>query len=123
MHSGQGSYLEFTVPFIVDVSGYTTKVNGQMMHLDATTSLKFRSLLQCETLEVCSEHCQTCSGELISFCKIGVYASCDIGHCGVVGTVLLYYPSLGHGEMAHVAMDVRVALFDWSLFISWMNEL
>jgi len=56
MHSGQGSYLEFTVPFVIDASGYTTKVNGQMMHLDATTSLKFRSLLQCETLEVCFQH-------------------------------------------------------------------
>jgi len=53
MHSGQGSYLEFTIPFIVDASGYTSKINGQLMHLDATTSLKFRSLLQCETLEVC----------------------------------------------------------------------
>jgi len=53
MHSGQGSYLEFTIPFVVDASGYTSKINGQLMHLDATTSLKFRSLLQCETLEVC----------------------------------------------------------------------
>jgi len=53
MHSGQGSYLEFTIPFVVDASGYMTKVNGQLMHLDATSSLKFRSLLQCETLEVC----------------------------------------------------------------------
>ena len=70
MHSGQGSYLEFTVPFVVDASGYTTKVNGQMMHLDATTSLKFRSLLQCETLEVCCEHFQTCSDEIILFVKL-----------------------------------------------------
>jgi len=67
MHSGQGSYLEFTVPFVVDVSGYTTKVNGQMMHLDATTSLKFRSLIQCETLEVCI---RTCSGKLKLLCML-----------------------------------------------------
>jgi len=67
MHSGQGSYLEFTVPFVVDVSGYTTKVNGQMMHLDATTSLKFRSLIQCETLEVCIH---TCSGKLKLLCML-----------------------------------------------------
>lgn len=51
MHSKQGSYLEFSIPFIVE-GGYSTKVNGQLMHLDATTSLKFRSLLACETLEV-----------------------------------------------------------------------
>ena len=53
MNCMQGSYLEFTVPMVVEAAGgYVTKINGQMMHLDATTSLKFRSLLECETLEV-----------------------------------------------------------------------
>ena len=71
MHSGQGSYLEFTIPFVVDASGYTTKVNGQLMHLDATTSLKFRSLVQCETLEVC----WTSSHLLLSIYLLTTYSS------------------------------------------------
>ena len=52
MNTKAGSYLEFTVPWITEEMGYVSKVNGQLMHLDATTSLQFRSLLECETLEV-----------------------------------------------------------------------
>jgi len=44
--------MEFTIPFVTESAGYITKINGQLMHLDATTSLKYRSLLGCETLEV-----------------------------------------------------------------------
>ena len=54
MNMTQGSYLEFTVPMVVEESGYEIKVNGQLFHLDATTSLAFRSLLECETFEVCT---------------------------------------------------------------------
>ena len=52
MNMTQGSYLEFTVPMVVEENGYEMKINGQLFHLDATTSLAFRSLLDCETFEV-----------------------------------------------------------------------
>ena len=52
MNMTQGSYLEFTVPMVVEENGYEMKINGQLFHLDATTSLAFRSLLECETFEV-----------------------------------------------------------------------
>ena len=48
----QGSYLEFSIPMITEETGYVSKVNGQLMHLDATTSLQFRQLLNWETFEV-----------------------------------------------------------------------
>ncbi len=48
----KGSYLDFTVPYITEEDGYVTKINGQLLHMDASTSLQFRSLLECETLEV-----------------------------------------------------------------------
>ncbi|KAJ8666820.1 hypothetical protein QAD02_008482 [Eretmocerus hayati] len=48
---GQGSYLEITMPWIVLQNGYTTKITGQLMHLEATTSLQYRSLVESETLE------------------------------------------------------------------------
>uniref|UniRef100_A0A8D8V2G3 Uncharacterized protein KIAA1109 n=1 Tax=Cacopsylla melanoneura TaxID=428564 RepID=A0A8D8V2G3_9HEMI len=48
---GQGSYLEMTLPWIVGSDGYTTKVTGQLLHFEATTSLTFRSLVESETLE------------------------------------------------------------------------
>lgn len=47
-----GSYLEVTVPWITDTGGYTSKINGQLMHVDATTSLQYRSFIEAETLEV-----------------------------------------------------------------------
>ncbi|XP_012270662.1 uncharacterized protein KIAA1109 isoform X2 [Orussus abietinus] len=48
---GPGSYLEVTVPWIVLQDGYTTKITGQLLHLEATTSLQYRSLVESETLE------------------------------------------------------------------------
>lgn len=48
---GPGSYLEITIPWIVQPDGYTTKVNGQLLHLEASTSLQYRSLVESETLE------------------------------------------------------------------------
>ena len=52
MTMAQGSYLEFSIPMITEETGYVSKVNGQLMHLDATTSLQFRQLLNWETFEV-----------------------------------------------------------------------
>ncbi|KAK9502019.1 hypothetical protein O3M35_012630 [Rhynocoris fuscipes] len=48
---GPGSYLEVTMPWVVGANGYTTKVTGQLLHLEATTSLQYRSLVESETLE------------------------------------------------------------------------
>lgn len=48
---GAGSYLEVTLPWIVLQDGYTTKITGQLLHLEATTSLQYRSLAESETLE------------------------------------------------------------------------
>lgn len=48
---GPGSYLEVTMPWITLQDGYTTKVSGQLLHVEATTSLQYRSLAKCETLE------------------------------------------------------------------------
>lgn len=48
---GAGSYLELTVPWIILQDGYTTKINGQLLHLEATTSLQYRDLVESETLE------------------------------------------------------------------------
>ncbi|KAK4878280.1 hypothetical protein RN001_010786 [Aquatica leii] len=50
---GAGSYLEITVPWVTLRQGYTTKINGQLLHLDATTSLQFRDFISTETLEFC----------------------------------------------------------------------
>lgn len=48
---GAGSYLEVTIPWVTKESGFTTKINGQLLHLEATTSLQFRDLVESETLE------------------------------------------------------------------------
>ncbi|GLG98167.1 Uncharacterized protein GBIM_04767, partial [Gryllus bimaculatus] len=37
---GPGSYLEVTMPWVVTSTGYTTKITGQLLHLEATTSLQ-----------------------------------------------------------------------------------
>ncbi|KAF5303327.1 hypothetical protein FQA39_LY10066 [Lamprigera yunnana] len=50
---GAGSYLEITIPWVTLRQGYTTKINGQLLHLDATTSLQFRDFISSETLEFC----------------------------------------------------------------------
>lgn len=48
---GPGSYFEFTLPWIILQDGFTTKVSGQLLHVEATTSLQYRSLAKCESLE------------------------------------------------------------------------
>lgn len=50
---GAGSYLEITLPWITLQDGYTTKINGQLLHLEASTSLQFRDFVESETLEFC----------------------------------------------------------------------
>lgn len=37
---GPGSYMEITLPWLVSHDGYTTKITGQLLHLEATTSLQ-----------------------------------------------------------------------------------
>lgn len=54
MNVGQGSYLEITIPWVVSKEGYSTRINGQLLHLEASTSLQYRSLVESETLEVCA---------------------------------------------------------------------
>ncbi|XP_044260636.1 transmembrane protein KIAA1109 homolog isoform X4 [Tribolium madens] len=50
---GAGSYLEVTLPWITLQDGYATKITGQLLHLEATTSLQFRDFIESETLEFC----------------------------------------------------------------------
>ena len=42
MNIGAGSYLEVTMPWIVHSDGYATKITGQLLHLEASTSLQVR---------------------------------------------------------------------------------
>lgn len=51
MTTRPGSYLEITIPWIVEENGFSTKINGQLLHLEATTSLQYRTLVESETLE------------------------------------------------------------------------
>ena len=53
MNASQGSYIEMNIPWTVAESGYTTAVKGQLLLADATTSLQYRSLIECETFDVC----------------------------------------------------------------------
>jgi hypothetical protein len=39
------------MPWVVGQDGYVTKITGQLLHLEATTSLQYRSLVESETLE------------------------------------------------------------------------
>lgn len=52
MNMGQGSYIESSIPWVTGEDGYTTVIRGQLLLLEATTSMKYRSLLECETLDV-----------------------------------------------------------------------
>ncbi len=40
MTIGAGSYLEITIPWTVKPDGYATKISGQLLHVDASTSLQ-----------------------------------------------------------------------------------
>lgn len=47
---GAGSYMEATLPWITLQDGFTTKITGQFLHVEATTSLQYRSLAEFESL-------------------------------------------------------------------------
>lgn len=49
--AGAGSYMELSIPWVTQTDGFTTKITGQLLHVDATTSLQFRSLAEFETLQ------------------------------------------------------------------------
>lgn len=51
VNAGPGSYLEISIPWICKEEGYQSHIWGQILHLDATTNLNFRSLAESETLE------------------------------------------------------------------------
>lgn len=51
MNIGPGSYLEVTIPWLVQSDGYTTKITGQLLHLEASTSLQYRNFVESETLQ------------------------------------------------------------------------
>ncbi|XP_042203884.1 transmembrane protein KIAA1109 homolog isoform X4 [Homarus americanus] len=51
MNVQRGSYFEMTLPWAINQEGYRTRINGQLFHVDASTSLQYRSLLEAETLD------------------------------------------------------------------------
>ncbi|KAH8323336.1 hypothetical protein KR067_005364 [Drosophila pandora] len=48
---GPASYVEVTIPWVTQPDGYTSKIQGQLFHVEATTSLQYRSLAEFESLE------------------------------------------------------------------------
>lgn len=48
---GPASYVEVTIPWVTQSDGYTSKIQGQLFHVEATTSLQYRSLAEFESLE------------------------------------------------------------------------
>ncbi|XP_077984720.1 bridge-like lipid transfer protein family member 1 [Glandiceps talaboti] len=51
MNIGAGSCVEVCIPWVVTQDGYKTKVSSQLLYLDSSTSLQYRSLIECETLQ------------------------------------------------------------------------
>lgn len=49
MTTGPGSYLEVTIPWIVHSDGYMTRITGQLLHLEASTSLQYRNFIESES--------------------------------------------------------------------------
>ncbi|XP_059821063.1 bridge-like lipid transfer protein family member 1 [Hypanus sabinus] len=47
---GAGSYLEVNVPMTVDENGFSPTIKGQLLHVDATSSMLYRTLLEAEML-------------------------------------------------------------------------
>lgn len=52
LNAGPGTYLEASIPWICGETGYTSHILGQILHLEATTSLQFRHFVSSETLEI-----------------------------------------------------------------------
>jgi hypothetical protein len=48
MTIGAGSYLEITIPWTVKADGYVTKISGQLLHVDASTSLQVCRRVLCQ---------------------------------------------------------------------------
>lgn len=65
MNANPGSYIEMNIPWMIAEDGYVTTVKGQFLLADASTSLQYRSLIECETFEVCTNILRTfCSEKL-----------------------------------------------------------
>ncbi|XP_059373790.1 bridge-like lipid transfer protein family member 1 isoform X2 [Carassius carassius] len=47
---GAGSYLEINIPMTVGDNGYSPTVKGQLLHVDASSSMQYRTLLEAEML-------------------------------------------------------------------------
>ena len=52
MDIGQGTNFEVKIPWSVTEQGFQTKLSGTLMMIEAKTSLPFRDLLRCETLQI-----------------------------------------------------------------------
>ncbi|XP_066952111.1 bridge-like lipid transfer protein family member 1 [Macrobrachium rosenbergii] len=51
MNVQKGSYFEMILPWMVGADGYVTRINGQLLYVDASTSLQYRNLLEAESLD------------------------------------------------------------------------
>ncbi|XP_074650444.1 bridge-like lipid transfer protein family member 1 [Tubulanus polymorphus] len=51
MTTSAGSHVEVTVPWLITETGFTSHIFGQLLYVDATTSLPYRSLIDSEILE------------------------------------------------------------------------
>jgi hypothetical protein len=49
---GQGTNFEVKIPWRVETAGYTSNISGTLMMAEATTSLAYRDMLKCETLQI-----------------------------------------------------------------------
>uniref|UniRef100_A0AAQ6IKS7 Bridge-like lipid transfer protein family member 1 C-terminal domain-containing protein n=1 Tax=Anabas testudineus TaxID=64144 RepID=A0AAQ6IKS7_ANATE len=47
---GAGSYLEVNIPMTVGEKGYSPTIKGQLLHVDTTSSMQYRTLLEAEML-------------------------------------------------------------------------
>nr|XP_061781040.1 bridge-like lipid transfer protein family member 1 isoform X3 [Nerophis lumbriciformis] len=47
---GAGSYLEVNIPMTVGEIGYSPTIKGQLLHVDTTSSMQYRTLLEAEML-------------------------------------------------------------------------
>ncbi|XP_076156832.1 bridge-like lipid transfer protein family member 1 isoform X6 [Alosa pseudoharengus] len=47
---GAGSYLEVNIPMTVGEDGYSPIIKGQLLHVDTTSSMQYRTLLEAEIL-------------------------------------------------------------------------
>ncbi|XP_027856720.1 bridge-like lipid transfer protein family member 1 isoform X7 [Xiphophorus couchianus] len=47
---GAGSYLEVNIPMTVGENGYSPNIKGQLLHVDTTSSMQYRTLLEAEML-------------------------------------------------------------------------